>query len=191
MYNVAYAFVKMLLILTLKIEMIHQEKLPATGGYVLAATHTGWLDVLCMGRLVEPRPIHYMAKKELFEKPLINALLTRINAFPVNRENPGPSAIKFPVQLLRKDQIVGIFPAGTRSGESQQLKMGAVTIAFKAGVPIVPVRYEGPPKVRLSYFFRKAKVRMIVGDPIVASEDKDAKTQREELMERLNQFLGA
>ncbi|MEB3100805.1 lysophospholipid acyltransferase family protein [Ferviditalea candida] len=189
----AYSAVKVLLTLTLKIEMVHQEKLPASGGYVLAATHKGWLDVLCMGRLIEPRPIHYMAKKELFEKPLIRALLTRINAFPVNRENPGPSAIKLPVQLLRKDQIVGIFPAGTRGGESQQLKMGAVTIAFKAGVPIVPVRYEGPPKIRLSFFFRKAKVRMVVGDPIVASdsEDKEAKEQRDEMMERLNQFLGS
>src|SRR5690625_1782181 len=82
--------------------------------------------------------IYNIEKKELFETKLINWLMNRLNAFPVDRENPGPSSIKHPRKLIKDGEIVGIFPSGTRTTEEAPLKRGAVTIATYAKSPIIP-----------------------------------------------------
>src|SRR5690625_4482200 len=76
----------------------HKEKLPENEGFVIACTHTGWVDILWLGISILPLKIHYMAKKELFESGFLNWLMNALNAFPVDRENPGPSSIKTPVR---------------------------------------------------------------------------------------------
>ena len=70
--------------------------------------------------------------------------MKKIHAFPVDRENPGPSSIKTPIKLLKEGKIVGIFPSGTRTSEDVPLKRGAVTIAQMGKAPLVPAAYKGP-----------------------------------------------
>ena len=111
-----------------KIKVIHPEHIPKDTGYIIACNHTGWMDIVSLGVAILPEQIHFMAKKELFQKMLPAAFLRSLNAFPVDRENPGPSAIKIPVKLLKEGKVVGIFPSGTRD-DSAPMKRGAVTIA--------------------------------------------------------------
>lgn len=127
---------------------IHKDKLPKDTGYVVACSHIGWVDVVALGTAMLPNQIHFMAKKELFAKPNAGKFLTSINAFAVDRENPGPSSIKTPVKLLKEKKIVGIFPSGTRTSEDVPLKRGAATIANLAKVPIVPAAFSGPTDVK-------------------------------------------
>ncbi|MSE22691.1 1-acyl-sn-glycerol-3-phosphate acyltransferase, partial [Lactobacillus parabuchneri] len=83
------------------------------------------------------------AKKELFKNPILRWVLLHANAFSVDRDNPGPSAIKKPVRILRKSDLsLILFPSGTR--HSTQLKSGAALIAQLSGVPLVPTVYQGP-----------------------------------------------
>ncbi|MDP8010814.1 1-acyl-sn-glycerol-3-phosphate acyltransferase, partial [Staphylococcus aureus] len=89
-----------------------------------------------------------MAKKELFKNKWIGKFLTSLNAFPVDRENPGPSTLKRPINLLKDNKTVGIFPTGSRtSQEGAPLKRGASTIAMLSKSPILPVAYVGPTKI--------------------------------------------
>src|SRR5699024_9085809 len=108
---------KLLLNLFGTIKIYNKEKIPEKDGYVLACTHTGWVDILWLGVSLLPTKIHYMAKKELFETKFLNWLMNGLNAFPVDRENPGPSSIKHPRELIKDGEIVGIFPSGTRTTE--------------------------------------------------------------------------
>ena len=101
------------------------ENVPKEGGFVIACTHNGYIDILNLGVSVLPREIHFMAKKQLFDINGLGWLIKRLNAFPVDRENPGPSVIKIPRQLIKEGKIVGIFPSGTRSSENSELKAGA------------------------------------------------------------------
>ncbi len=85
-----------------KVEVQGKEKLPKEGPYVVACTHTSFMDVLMLATGMYPTEIHYMAKKELFEKKFLNWFFKNVNAFPVDRANPGPSTLKIPSRLLKR-----------------------------------------------------------------------------------------
>ncbi|WP_018664576.1 lysophospholipid acyltransferase family protein [Heyndrickxia acidiproducens] len=172
MYHLGYYVTHIILLLLggrLKTE--NKEKIPASP-FVVVCTHRSWLDILYLGFAVWPVQIHYMAKQELFSKKWLSWLMTKLNAFPVNRENPGPSAIKIPLKLLRKGKVVGIFPSGTRTAEHVSLKRGAVTIALKANVPLLPAIYDGPTTFK-DVLKRKPK-RVRFGNPIILKTGKKA-----------------
>ncbi|MBW4885349.1 MAG: 1-acylglycerol-3-phosphate O-acyltransferase, partial [Bacillus sp. (in: Bacteria)] len=143
MYKFTGYAAKAILSLRGGIKVYNKENLPKDTGFVIACTHAGWVDVVALGVGILPMEIHYMAKKELFENKLSGSFLSSINAFPVDRENPGPSSIKTPIKLLKEGKIVGIFPSGTRSSEDVPLKRGAVTIAQMGRAPLVPAAYSG------------------------------------------------
>ncbi|MHC5251940.1 lysophospholipid acyltransferase family protein [Listeria kieliensis] len=126
-----------------RFQVQNKEKI-IKGPYVVVSTHTSWIEIIYLGFALYPTPIHYMAKQELFKGKMLNWLMTHLNAFPVNRSNPGPSAIKAPIRLLRQGKVVGIFPSGTRKQTNLHLKRGAVTIAYKGNVPMLPAVYDGP-----------------------------------------------
>src|SRR5690625_601434 len=144
MYYFGAYLLKIILSLFGRIKVYQKENVPQSGGYVIACTHTGWVDILWLGVSMLPIKIHYMAKKELFESRFLKWLMKNLNAFPVDRENPGPSTIKVPRKLLKEGKVVGIFPSGTRTSEEVSLKSGAYTFAGCSLVPFVHVAYTGP-----------------------------------------------
>ncbi len=187
MYRFAANVVKLILSIFGRIKVYEKDKLPESGGYIIACTHTGWVDILWLGVALLPREIHYMAKKELFKSKFTKWLMTVLNAFPVDRENPGPSTIKIPRKLLKEGKIIGIFPSGTRSTEEVPLKRGAVTIAAYGKSPIVPAAYVGPNNFRDLLKFQKPQ--LIFGDPIFLPEDQPKKEAMDVMMNELNEKL--
>src|SRR5690625_3806159 len=169
MYYFAGYLLKLLLNLFGTIKIYNKEKIPEKDGYVIACTHTGWVDILWLGVALLPTKIHYMAKKELFESKLLRWLMEQLNAFPVDRENPGPSSIKMPMRLIQDGKVVGIFPSGTRTSEDVPLKRGAVTIANYAKAPIVPAAYSGPNNFKELFKWQRPKI--IFGNPIELQKD--------------------
>ena len=121
----------------------NKERIPDTA-FVVVCTHRTWLDIIYLAIALHPYKVHFMAKQELFSFPPAGRFLASINAFPVNRAHPGPSVLKEPLKRLKSGKIVGIFPSGTRNAEQASLKRGAVTIAMKADVRILPAVYSGP-----------------------------------------------
>lgn len=170
-----------------KVKVYQKENVPESGGYIIACTHTGWVDILWLGVSMLPTPIHYMAKKELFRSPFLKWLMLKLNAFPVDRENPGPSTIKIPRKLLKEGKVVGIFPSGTRTSEEAPLKKGAVTIAVSSKVPIVPAAYVGPNNFK--DLLKRVKPRIIFGEPIYLPENMSKKETAEAMMDELNRTL--
>ncbi|MBP1968338.1 1-acyl-sn-glycerol-3-phosphate acyltransferase [Virgibacillus natechei] len=113
--------------------------------------------------------------------------MERLHAFPVDRENLGPSTIKIPRRLLAENKVVGIFPSGTRTSEETPLKRGAVTIASHSKVPIVPVAYVGPNTV--GDLVKRKKPRIIYGVPIIYKDNQPKKEAMEIMMEERNREL--
>lgn len=163
MYKFVGLFVVKFLGLFNKVKVYNKRYLPAEGGYVIACTHTGWIDILNLGVSIYPKPIHFMAKKQLFDHKLLGWFITKMNAFPVDRENPGPSVLKVPMKLIKEGKVVGIFPSGTRNAEGVSLKQGAVTISQLSKAPIIPAAYIGPNSPK-EVFVRK-KGYLIYGEP--------------------------
>lgn len=171
-----------------KAKVYGKENLPQDGGFVIACTHNGYIDILNLGLSVLPREIHFMAKKQLFEIKGLGWLIENLNAFPVDRDNPGPSVIKIPRQLIKEGKIVGIFPSGTRSAESSDLKQGAVTIAQLSKSVIVPAAYIGPKDVK--GVLKRQKGYLIYGKPFEVGAGKEARDEAMQFLEaELNRLL--
>ncbi|HLR55011.1 MAG TPA: lysophospholipid acyltransferase family protein [Pseudogracilibacillus sp.] len=189
MYYFAGYAIKLFLSIFGWIKVFQKENLPEKEGYVLACTHTGWVDILWLGCSILPEKVHYMAKKELFESRGLKWLMNSLNAFPVDRENPGPSSIKMPVKLIKNKSIVGIFPSGTRTSEDVPLKRGAVTIAGHAKSPIVPAAYTGPNNFKELLRWKRPKI--IFGEPIYLRKDIPKKEAFDVMAEELNEAMKA
>src|SRR5690625_1839675 len=186
-YYIAGYALKLFLSLFGFLKVYQKENLPKEEGYVIACTHTGWVDILWLGISILPTKVHYMAKKELFQSGFLKWLMENLNAFPVDRENPGPSSIKTPMRLIKDGEIVGIFPSGTRTSEDVPLKRGAVTIASYAKAPIVPAAYVGPNN--FSELFRWKRPRIIYGDPIYLNKDLPKKEALDVMADELNESM--
>lgn len=183
MYKLAANVVKMFLSINgSKAKVYGLENVPAEGGFVIACTHNGYVDILNLGLSIYPREIHFMAKKQLFDMKGLGWLIPRLNAFPVDRDNPGPSVIKIPRQLIKEGKIVGIFPSGTRSAESNDLKQGAVTIAQLSKAPIVPAAYIGPKDI--GGVLKRQKGYLIYGKPFTVEGGKDARDEATQILEQ-------
>lgn len=146
-------------------------RIPADGA-LLAGNHVSYLDPVLLW-CKSPRPVHFMAKSELFVKGFIAWFLPRMWSFPVNRGEPDRAAITTATELLRAGELVGVFPEGSRRGadaedEVGQAHGGAAFIALRAGVPIVPIAFVGTDRAmpRGASLPRPARVTIHVGEPI-------------------------
>lgn len=143
-----------------------RENIPKEGAVVLCANHTSNWDPPVLGSLLE-RKVHYMAKAELFELPVLKQVLPRIGAFPVKRGGVSKDSIRLSLQLLKNGEIIGVFPEGTRSNAGGMGKKGAASLALKSGATVIPAAIIGNYSL-----FRPMKV--VYGPAVDINEFADA-----------------
>lgn len=148
-----------------------REKLPATGGYVLAPSHRSMMDIPFAAWLSR-RPLRYMGKASLFEIPVAKWFFRRLGGFAVARDGTDRKALRDSIGMLQAGEVLLVYPEGTRQNgpKIQPLQPGAAYLALRAGVPIVPVGLTGTEEILRSHrikFPRFHKVVMVVGDPVV------------------------
>jgi 1-acyl-sn-glycerol-3-phosphate acyltransferase len=139
------------------------DRVPLTGGGVIAANHLAAIDHTLIG-IHSPRTIFYMAKAELMGMPVVGELLGWTGAFPVRRGEADRDALRQARRLVREGHVVGVHMEGTRQrfGYPGELKIGGVMIAMQEGVPVFPCGVE---TFRWSTKNRRA-CAMVWGDPI-------------------------
>ncbi|AHY46728.1 1-acyl-sn-glycerol-3-phosphate acyltransferase [Rubrobacter radiotolerans] len=153
-----------------------EENVPRTGAVVVAANHWRFFDPVFVC-LAVPRRVQWMAKKELFLKPLV-PVFGLLGAFPVDREGGGRAAIRTALLHLKEGWAIGIFPEGTRrkkpeerraKTDESEAKSGAVMLAGRSGAPILPV-FIGPfPTLRERLAGKRLEA--YVGEPIYVGPD--------------------
>jgi 1-acyl-sn-glycerol-3-phosphate acyltransferase len=155
-------------------KIIGLENFPAEGGVLLCANHISNLDPPLVG-VTSPRPIHYMAKDELFKAPVLGKLLPSVNAFPVKRGLSDREALRKGLSVLKEGGVLGLFPEGTRSktGELGKGLAGAGFFALRSQAQVVPCAIIGPYKP-----FKRLKV--VYGKPIDMTELRKNKASAEE-----------
>lgn len=142
-YAVARALFKIfLMFLGLKAEGLHN--LPKTGPVIVVANHVSNWDAILVG-VALPRPVHFMAKAELFRGALLRRIFSGLNAFPVNRGAADRTAIRQALARLQQGRVLGIFPEGARSKVVPQagIQSGAAMLAIKSGSVVVPIAVIG------------------------------------------------
>jgi 1-acyl-sn-glycerol-3-phosphate acyltransferase len=160
-YAVARAIVLAIARTLFRYRVVGAQNVPLSGGLIVACNHVSNFDPPLLGAAV-PRPVSYMAKKELFAMPVLGPLIGRLNAFSVDRQAGGTAALRASLRMLKEGRCVGIFPEGGRNvtGTNEE-KGGAAFLAAASGVPVVPAAIVGTR--RLKPFGR---VTVIFGEPM-------------------------
>jgi len=145
------------------------ENIPMEGPLIIACNHLAYLDPPVMG-CFSPRPISYMAKRELFEIPILGAAITAAGAYPVDREGSATAAIKRSVEVLRAGGCIGIFPEGGRNKEGELAPRAGVALLASLGkAPVVPAAIVGSDRAKYL-----AQIKVAFGKPIALPSDRKA-----------------
>lgn len=135
--------------LLFRIRFNHTERIPATGGLIVAANHQTYIDPFWLAIPIR-RPVRFLAWDVAFNWPVVGKLIQMFGAWPLQIEGSDPGAIRRTVQWLRGGGAVVIFPEGGRGlpdGGMLRFKGGAVRLALETGVPILPVTIRGAHRV--------------------------------------------
>jgi 1-acyl-sn-glycerol-3-phosphate acyltransferase len=177
----------------LGVRYVDWEKVPLEGALVVAPNHRSYLDPPLVGCGV-PRELHFFAKAELFNVPLLGSVIRAYNALPVKRGEADRRALSISLEVVRQGGGLVVFPEGTRSRSADYLapKLGTAMIAARGGARITPVFVAtaggGSTLVRSMLRIRRIEVRY--GDPIDVPAAGGAKGERyqaltDEVMRRI------
>lgn len=177
---------KILCMLLFRVKKIGEENIPKEGACVICPNHVSNWDPLIMVACTN-RKIRMMAKAELYKNPLLRLLSYVFGMFPVKRGSGDIEAIKNSLKVLKSNEVLGLYPEGTRNGMEKGIKPknGAVLIATRAGVPIIPVGIQGS-------FKPFSQVKVNYGKPVYYNKnqvDIQNKEQIDKLTENLMDYI--
>ena len=139
--------------------------------YIFAGNHCSQYDI-CSFQGYFPHDFRWIAKKELFRIPLLGQAMHRVGCIPIDRSH-GRQALKSldeAAKQIAAGSSVLIFPEGSRSADGllHEFKTGTVLLAIKAGVPIVPLGFNGSHEVlpKGASLPKKGTITIRVGPPI-------------------------
>jgi 1-acyl-sn-glycerol-3-phosphate acyltransferase len=140
------------------------ERVPPTGGIVLAFNHFSWLDPGAFGATC-PRTIHYMAKAEAHGVPGLGQLIRAFGTFSVRRGESDREAVRLMRRVVADGNALGLFVEGTRqrSGVPGEVQPGAAMVALQEDVPVVCAAIHGSQDWRLG---KRVPVSVAWGAPL-------------------------
>lgn len=168
MYWIAYCTLFPFFKIYFRLSRIGVEHIPKDGPIIFASNHRSFLDPFIIGSMTK-RPLFYVAKMELFEKPLQGWFLNSLGAIPVMRDQSDQELLETVRAILDRGDSIAIFPEGTRvrPGSLGRPRRGVGRFALETGVPIVPIALIGTEDVRKGWRIRPRKVSIRAGDPLV------------------------
>lgn len=168
---------KIFAIILYRPKIVGKENLPKDGGALLCPNHVGNLDAAVIVAMFK-RKVNVLAKEELFKNGFLCWIADLFGIYPVKRGKADMQAIKISLTLLKRNELLLIFPEGTRNGMAKGIKPknGAVLIAATAGKPIIPIGIQGS-------FKPFTKVIVNIGKPIDYSKLKEEVKDKEQASE--------
>jgi 1-acyl-sn-glycerol-3-phosphate acyltransferase len=169
------------------------ERIPS-GVCLFAANHTSSADPPAIVGAI-PRRIAILLKESLFRWPIVGQAFRSAHFIPVNRSSheDAVTSVEKATEALRAGQSFLIYPEGTRSpdGRLQRFKKGAVVMAIKAGIPIVPMICVGAHKVmeKRSLVIHPGEIHVEFLEPIDATAY--SVDERDSLNDRLHAAMAA
>lgn len=156
------------------------ERMPAAGPVILCMNHESLLDIP-LAVVASPRPITFMAKRELFRNRVGGRVLHELGGFRVDRDAFDLRAIRTAMAVLARGDVLGMYPEGTREpGELLPFLPGAAWLALRTGASLLPAGIRGtevamPRGQRLP---RRVAVSLEFGPPIEVSPTRDPAKRR-------------
>lgn len=187
-YSITRFLLHIVVPLLLPLRVTGRERLPKKGPCLIACNHQSYLDIPLLIYATKPK-IHFIAKESLFTaNKLIGWYFKKMLAFPVNRNSADLQAVRTALGVLKKGEVLGIFPQGTRQKHAprinpEELYAGVAMMALRTGAPIVPCMYQRQPRI-----FRRNY--LTVGEPF-SFESRKTERLTPDLLQELTKELAA
>ena len=158
------------------------ENVPKDKAALICPNHVHALDSAIIVAKFKRR-VSVLAKEELYRSRFIRFIADLFGIYPVKPDSKSMESVKISLKILKNNGLLMLFPEGTRNGMAKGVKPkdGAIKLAIKANVPIIPVGIQGN-------FKPFTKVKINIGEPIYYTEYKDEINDRE-LIEDLTKDL--
>jgi 1-acyl-sn-glycerol-3-phosphate acyltransferase len=148
------------------------ERLPTQGPAILCPNHISFWDSGFL-MLTLPRNISFVGKAEYMDSWKTKYFFPLMGMIPIDRSGGDKSqaALETAAGVLRRGELFGIFPEGTRSRDGFLYKgrTGAARLALQMDCPIFPVGIVGtdtiqPPDASFPKFGRSCRIS--IGRPV-------------------------
>lgn len=165
-----------------------RENIPGSGGLIVVANHRNNADPPILGAGIARRRIRFMAKIELYKYPF--GVIPRLyGAFPVRRFEADMGALMNAERILKRGEVIGMFPEGTRSktGKIGKPHPGTALIALRSGATVLPCAMYGTEQLGNPLnILRYLRIGLIIGEPIAIEQVKrPTEDQINELTDRI------
>ncbi|MGI8926752.1 MAG: lysophospholipid acyltransferase family protein [Tepidiformaceae bacterium] len=165
-----------------------RERVPREGALIVVANHLNNIDPPVLAAAIARRRVRFMAKIELFKWPF--GLFPRLyGAFPVRRFESDVGAMLTAERLLKRGEVLGMFPEGTRSrsGYVGRPHSGTAMIALRSGATLLPCAVAGTEQLGNPFnVFRQPRISVTIGEPIaVAAVRRPSEAEVRELTARV------
>ena len=140
------------------------ERIPRSGGLVVAVNHFNWIDISCVGWACK-RNLYYLAKVEAHEVPGLGQLIRSFGTISVRRGESDRDAVRRMREVVHDGNALGVFVEGTRqrSGVPGHVQPGAAMVAMQENVPVICAAIHGSQDWRPVNF---APVSLAWGEPM-------------------------
>ncbi len=177
------------------LEVIHPERFPQSGAFILAPNHRSNIDFM-LPALATTRRVRWMAKNSIFYDGPIDRSLRALGAFPVDRDSTDRIALRTARGVVADGQPIVMFPEGRRKEGPTILDMfdGPAYVSCRERVPILPMGIGGSERAMPigSKMVRPADIVIVVGEliyPDVALEGRVPRSAVSELTARLGEAV--
>lgn len=176
-FVITHIFYMIRLKLVYCLEVQGLENVPKDNAYIVAPNHLSTLDPPMIAAIL-PRPVAFMAKKELFENPFMRWWLNWLGSFAVDREKLSVSTIKTVLTIKKTDWVFGIFPQGTRQepGVISNITKGFASLAKQTKCGILPIGFIGTHEAKYRPF--SGKIIIKIGEMIPYSDNVDEMVEK-------------
>jgi 1-acyl-sn-glycerol-3-phosphate acyltransferase len=139
---------------------------PIEGPFIVIANHESVLDGFVVASAFRKRRLTFLSASYLYDVPIVGPFLRAAGALPVQEQGANVGSLRRAIEILKDGGAVALFPEGGIAGN--EILGGAVYLALKTRVPILPLRITGtrealPPGRRRPSL---ARVRVSVGAPL-------------------------
>ena len=139
------------------------ERVPETGGVVLAFNHFSWIDIPCVA-WATPRPLYFLAKVEAHRAPGLGEFIRAFGTISVRRGESDRDAVRRMREVVHEGEALGVFVEGTRqhNGVPGHVQPGAAMVAVQEGVPVVCAAIHGSQEWKFNF----APVSLVWSEPM-------------------------
>jgi 1-acyl-sn-glycerol-3-phosphate acyltransferase len=168
-YFSVYHLTRLIARVFFRFRILHRERMIQEGPVILAMNHESYLDPPFAGIGCQ-RAIYFLARKSLFDVPVLGWILPKLNVIPVDQEGGDRTALKALIRILRANHCALVFPEGSRTldGNFQPAQPGIGFVIAKTLAPVVPMRIFGAHRAlpRGGGKLRFCRITIAIGEPL-------------------------